>query len=173
MSKKEPRTKELIREYLLNEGLLREKLPDPQSKLEFGFIFSFPPGQETQRMSVFKPKDKNFIIIILRTQISESHVNSLKTGKNDKISSFLSDLRKYFIIKEVYFRIDIQNFRYEISDQLYLEKSGYISKNLFFNSIRKLFYSYMYSNIILEEKLSGKLKISDKNISKFDLSLYS
>ena len=36
--------RDLIQEYLLDEGLLRNKLPDADKKLEFGFQFVFPPG---------------------------------------------------------------------------------------------------------------------------------
>lgn len=43
MSTKESKTKVLIREYLLNEGHLRENLKDP--KLDFGFRFEFPKGK--------------------------------------------------------------------------------------------------------------------------------
>ena len=39
-----------IREYLLEEGLLRKKIQD--SKLEFGFQFVFPPGQRGHIMAV-------------------------------------------------------------------------------------------------------------------------
>ncbi|MFX1276473.1 MAG: DUF2299 family protein [Promethearchaeota archaeon] len=151
MSKKEIKTKELIREYLLNEGLLRENLPDPQSKFEFGFIFSFPPGQEKQKMSVFKLKNKNFIIIVLRTQLSQSHIKFLQSSKDDIASRFFRALRRFFIIKEVYFRIELQNYRYEINDQIFINKDGYISKNKFYNSIKKLFYCFIYRGIFIRE----------------------
>ena len=38
----ESKIKNLIREYLLDEGILRENVKDP--KIEFGFSFIFPPG---------------------------------------------------------------------------------------------------------------------------------
>ena len=66
MSAKKVKIKVLIREYLLDEGLLRENLPDPKSTLEFGYAFSYPPGQNVQNMSVWKAKNKDFIIIVIR-----------------------------------------------------------------------------------------------------------
>jgi hypothetical protein len=173
MSEKKIKIKSLIRKYLLDEGLLRENLPDPKSQFDFGYIFSFPPGQQVQRMSVFKPKNKNFIIIIIRTQISKQHIEALNSLKDNKKMQFFEDLRKFFIIKEIFFRIDVQNYRYEINDQLFLKKDGSVSRNSFFKSIRRIFYNYMYSNIILSDYCSGKIKSSKELPSSFDFSLYS
>ena len=173
MSERKIKIKSLIRKYLLDEGLLRENLPDPKSQFEFGYIFSFPPGQQEQRMSVFKPKNKNFIVIIVSTQISKQHVDALNSLKDNRKMQFFEDLRKFFIIKEVFFRIDVQNYRYEINDQLFLKRDGSVSRNAFFKAIRKIFYNFMYSNIILSEYCSGKLKSSNGTPSGFDFSLYS
>ncbi len=88
------------------------------------------------------------------------------------------ELRKFFLLKDVYFRISIDQYRYEISDQVFLKKDGSISKNVFFNSIRKVFNSAAYSNIILEEYCSEKIKPEDFTKAKeftsgTDFSLYS
>ena len=80
-----------IRDYLLEEGLLRKKIKDP--KLEFGFQFAFPPGQGGHIMAVFKPKNKNLIIISSGTQISDQHINALNLLKNDKKLHYFMDLR--------------------------------------------------------------------------------
>jgi len=172
MSEKKNITKDLIREYLLDEGLLREKLPDPQASLEFGYAFSFPPGQNVQNMSVFKPKNKDFIIIIIRTQISKQHIEALNSLKDNKKNQFFEDIRKFFIAKEVFFRIDPQNYRYEINHRIFLKKDGTISKNKFFNNIKQLFYCFMYANIMLNEYCAGKVK-SSMGTPSFDFSLYS
>ena len=62
--------KNLIQEYLLDEGLLRHKIPVDDKKLECGFQFIFPPGPITQKMVVIKPKNKDLIIISNPIQIS-------------------------------------------------------------------------------------------------------
>lgn len=65
MSIKESRIKQLIREYLLDESLLRGKIDDP--KLDFGFQFIFPPGKDPlgrqigRNMVVINPKKKRFV----------------------------------------------------------------------------------------------------------------
>ena len=172
----ESKIEHLIREYLLDEGILREKVKDP--KIEFGFQFIFPPGPMNKIMFVIKPKNKDLIIITIGTQISDPHINALNSLSNNKKMQFFMELRKFFLLKDVYFRISIDKYRYEISDQVFLKKDGSISKNVFFNSIRKVFNSAAYSNIILEEYCSEKIKIEDFTKAKeftsgTDFSLYS
>jgi len=173
MSIKKSKIENLIQEYLLEDGLLRERLPDPKSKLDFGFTFTFPPGPKSQKMSTFKPKNKNFIIISIRTQISKPQINALNSQKGDKKMQFFIDLRKFLLIKEVFFRIDIPNYEYSINDQLYLNNDGTVSKDYFFQTIRKILYCFVYSNIILGEYCSGKEIQAKKFGSGFDLSLYT
>ena len=172
----ESKIRNLIREYLLDEGILREKIKD--QKIDFGFQFAFPPGKISKIMFVIKPKNKDLIMIIIGTQISDPHINALNSLNNNKKMRFFMDLRKSFLLKDVYFRINIQNHRYEISDQLFLKNDGTISKNSFFSSIRKVFNSDAFSNLILEEYCSGKVKPEDFNKQKeftsgTDFSLYS
>lgn len=172
----ESKIEHLIKEYLLDEGILREKVKDP--KIEFGFQFIFPPGPMNKIMFVIKPKNKDLIIITIGTQISDPHINALNSLNNNKKMQFFMELRKFFLLKDVYFRISIDQYRYEISDQVFLKKDGSISKNVFFNSIRKVFNSAAYSNIILEEYCSGKIKPEDFTKAKeftsgTDFSLYS
>ena len=173
MSMKKSKIEHLIREYLLDEGLLREKIPDPDSKLEFGFIFSYPPGSKGQRMTIYQPKDKDYIILSLQTQMPKSQVNAFSSLKDNKKNQFFTILSKYFIIKEIPFRIDAQNYRYEISDQVFLKKNGIITKNSIFKRIRKLFSCFLFSKIILKEYCSGNELSSKELVSDYDFSLYS
>ncbi len=182
MSIKESKIKELIREYLLDEGLLREKVNNP--KLDFGFQFIFPPGKDRlgrqigRNMVVIRPKNKDLLIVSLGLQISEPHINALNSLENEKRMKFFMELRKLFLLKDLFYRIDIKNFRYEISDQVFLDDDGIISKKSFFKSIRRVFNCAAYSNIILGEFCFGKIKPDDFMKSKdfpdgSDFSLYS
>jgi len=143
------------------------------SDFEFGFIISFPPGPKGQNMSIYKLKNKNCIYITIRTQVSEKFIKTLTSLKDNKTFQFFNDIRKYFLIKEVYFRIDIQNFKFEIHEQIYPDREGYISKDTLFKGIQKVFYCYVFSHILLEEYCSGKDIMSTKFGPEFDLSLYS
>ena len=175
----ELKIKELIQEYLSQEGLLKENLVDP--KIEFGFKFIFPPVPMGKIMFVVKPKTKNkdLVVITIGTQISEPHINALNALESSKKLQYFLDLRKFFLLKDVYFRIDLDEHRYEISDQIFVEKDISITKNDFFNSVRKIFNCDAYSNIILEEYCSGKIKpesfIKTKELSSgsSEFSLYS
>jgi hypothetical protein len=182
MSNKDSKIKILIQEYLLDEGLLREKITNP--KLDFGFQFMFPPGKDPmgrpvgRNMVVIKPKQKNLIVISLPTQISKPHIDALNSLKENRKLQFFWDLRKFFLIKDLFYRIDIQNYRYEISDQIFLKDDGILSKNKFFKSIRRVFDGAAYSNIMLGEYCSGKISPGDFMKGKdfggaTDFSLYS
>lgn len=170
MSSKESNIKQLIQDYLLDEGLLRGKIPDP--KLNFGFQFIYPPGKDPlgrqigRNMVVIRPKNKNLIVVSLGVQISKPHIKALNSLENSKKMSFFMDLRKSFLLKDVFYRIDIKNHRFEITDQIFLNKDGFISKNSFYKSVRKVFNCAAYSNIILGEYCAGKIKPEDFMKSK-------
>jgi hypothetical protein len=129
-------------------------------------------------MVVIKPKQKKLIVISLGTQISKPHVEALNSLKEDRKLRFFWDLRKFFLVKDLFYRIDIQNYRYEISDQIFLKDDGSVSKNKFFKSIRRVFDGAAYSNIMLGEYCSGTISPGDfmkgKDFAEgSDFSLYS
>jgi hypothetical protein len=182
MSSKESKIKQLIQDYLLDEGLLRGKISDP--KLDFGLQFIFPPGKDPlgrqigRNMVVIQPKNKNLLTISLRVQISEPHKKALDSLEIEKKMNYFMDLRKSFLLKDVFYRIDMKNYRYEIMDQIFLNNDMFISKNSFFKSVRKVFNVAVYSNIVLGEYCAGKIKPEDFIKSKeftsdSDFSLYS
>ena len=123
-NKLENNIQHLIQDYLLDEGLLRGKISDP--KVEFGFQFVFPPGKDPlgrpigRNMVIIQPKKKNIIIVSLGVQLSEPHIRALDSLENPKKLNFFMDLRKSFLLKDVFYRIDIKNHRYEIIDQIFL-----------------------------------------------------
>lgn len=170
--------KNLIQEYLLDVGLSINKISIDDKKLDFGFQFDFPPttGPIAQKMVVLKLKNKDQIIISNPIQISHQHIKALNSLEDNRKLYFFRDIRKFFLVKDVFFRMDTQKFRYEISDQMFFKKDGTISKNSFFKSIRKVFTCSAYSNILLNEYCSGKIKPEDMAKSKdftSDFSLYS
>lgn len=172
MSTKENLTKRIIREYLLDEGLLRKKASD--ARFEFGFQFVYPPSTKAFPMSVVKPKEKDFIVISIGIQMSKQRIDALSSLKGNKKEEFFRDLKKFFILKNVFFGIDAQNFRYEISEQIFLKESGKVSKNSFFRAIRTIFNCAAYSNIIFEQYCSGKITTEEvPNIEGKDFSLYT
>ena len=86
MTDKESNIKHLIQEYLLDEGLLRKKIPIDDKKLEFGFQFIFPPSPIAQKMVVLKPKNKDLIIISNPIQIAPQQVDALNALEDNQIA---------------------------------------------------------------------------------------
>ncbi len=177
MSAKENKTKVLIREYLLDEGHLRENIKDP--RFDFGFRFEFPIGKTPDGKStgrtflVIKPKKKEFIEISSSTKISPVHVKALNSLKDVKKKQFFTDIRKLFFLQNVFFQIDLKNYRYVVIDRIYLEKDGTVSKDFFYRIIRKVFNCVVYSITLLLEYISGKIKPEDfSTIKSPNSSLY-
>jgi hypothetical protein len=162
----------LIQKYIIDEGILRKKLINPN--IDFGFQISFPPGSKGYPMTVTYPKGKDFILISIGIQLSQAHIQALNASKTNKKMLFFQKLRKFIILKNLFFRIDIQNHRYEFYDQIFIKKDGSISKNSFYKRIRNLFNCTQYSNLMLEEYSSGKVKPEDfKRMMGTDFTLYT
>ncbi|MFX1480079.1 MAG: DUF2299 family protein [Promethearchaeota archaeon] len=154
-------TKRIIQEYLIDEGLFKKKHEGPN--ITFGYQFTYPPGPQGHPLSVVNPKGKDFILLTAGIQISEPYVNALNSLKNNKKMQFFKELRKFLVLKNIFFRIDGQNHRYEIFDQIFLKKDGSVSKNTFFKSIRYLFNCTQYSTLILDDFCSGHIKHVDSS----------
>jgi hypothetical protein len=147
-----------IREYLLDEEILRKKIES--DNVEFGFQFVFPPGKHkrVQKMNVFQPKHKDLLIISIGTQISPHHVEALE-DQGAKIQ-FFKELRKVLHLKNMFFFIDAQNHRYEISEQFFFDEV-LISKNEFYRLVRNVFNTQAYSNLLLIDFCSGEFQPDD------------
>jgi len=163
--KKESIIKVLIREYLLDEDVMRGQIKDP--KLDFGYKFVFPGGADPQGrkrgrdFTVMKPKTKDFIEIRSGTIISPEHVAKLK----DKKKHFFGALHKYLLSKSFFFQLDAKNNMYAIIDTIFLEKDGTVSKNSFYKTVRKIFTSTIYSIVLLKEFCDDILDLSDAEFS--------
>ena len=151
---------DLLREYFLEEGILKDKISSP--KFDFGFIVSFPSGSKSQNLSIYKPKNMNGIFITIRFQISQEKVNDLNSHKGNKKHQFFADLRNFLLFRDVFFKFDLQNLIIEIHEQIYPNIEGYISKNALFKLIQKVFYCYVFSNLLLEEYRKGKKRPDTK-----------
>ena len=151
---------DLIREYLLEEGILKDKIDS--DKFDFGFIISFPPGPKSQNLSIYKPKSMNGIFITIRFQISKEKAEIINSFEDKKKNQFFNNLRKYFLTKEVFYKFNFQNFIIEIHEQIYPDKEDYIAKNSLFKLIQKVFYCYLFSNLLIEEYCKGKIGFPSK-----------
>jgi len=155
------RIENLIHDYLLDEGILKEKLTS--AKFDFGFIISFPLGPKSQNLSIYKPKNMNGIFITIRFQISKDKVEIFNSIEVNKKNQFFNVLRKYLLIKEVFFKFNFQNYIIEIHEQIYPSAEGFIPKNSLFKLIQKVFYCYVFCNLLIEEYCSmGEIRVPSK-----------
>ncbi|MBN1215298.1 MAG: DUF2299 family protein [Candidatus Lokiarchaeota archaeon] len=166
----------LIKIYLEQEGLLEKTIEEPDIK--FGFQFNYPFSkdlsyQNNQSIVLYQPINKDFLIISISTQISKHHSKMLLNDLNRKYQFFL-DIKKIILIKNLFFRIDTRNDRYEISDQIFLESIKQISKNEFYKIVRKLYNIHVYCYLILIEYCVDRSNIEDiKKLEEFDSNLGS
>ncbi|TFG25336.1 MAG: DUF2299 domain-containing protein [Promethearchaeota archaeon] len=156
MSSKESKIKTVIREYLLDEGILRENIKDP--RLEFGFKFEFPPGKDPSGRPIGKPftvaklKKKDRLDISINIGIDPKTVKMLESRKTE----LFNDLKKLFLSMHVMYSIDVNNNRYNLIDIIYLDNNNLISKNTFYKSVRILHDAAIHSFIIIGEYVKGE-----------------
>ena len=160
----ESKLKRLIEEYL-SDAELKETIHDP--KLELGFRFMFPSGKDPRGRSIGRPftvikaKVKNVLEISSQITISSEHIEKFRAMEKGSKEKFFKNLTKIFLLKEVFYNIDFNHNRYMIIDNIFLSPEEVISKNTFFNSIRKVFGCVMYSIAELQDFCSGEYDISD------------
>ncbi|MFX1497778.1 MAG: DUF2299 family protein [Promethearchaeota archaeon] len=171
-SQKSKKAEDLLLKYLEGENILRKKITDP--KIEFGYVFGFPTGQQRHPLQVIMPKDKDYITISLGVQIQDVFVQALDAIEPNKKTQFYIELRKFLLQNNLLFRLELTLNRYQITDQIYLEESGFISKDRFFKTVRKIYNSTLYCHFLMEEYCIDK--IDKKYLEPSDLAdpaLYS
>ena len=72
----------LLHEYLLEKGIVKDRIDSAKS--DFGFKISFPLGPKSQYLSICKPKSMNGIFITIRFQFSKKKAEILNSLKDNK-----------------------------------------------------------------------------------------
>lgn len=160
----ESKLKQVIRNYLSNAEL-KETLHDP--KLDLGFRFVFPKGTNPQGkpigrpFTVIKVKNKNILEITSPVPLSPEHIKKLGSTEKQAKNKFVRNLVKQFVLKEVFFQFDLSHNRYAVIDNIFLDKNRVISRNTFYNSVRKVLGCVIYSILELQDFCSGDFDIGD------------
>ncbi|KKL98051.1 hypothetical protein LCGC14_1828310, partial [marine sediment metagenome] len=94
-------------------------------------------------------------------KMAEQHTEAFNTMAEGSKQRFFKDLVKVFLLHQVFFNFDLNNNRYNVSDVIFLDKNKFVSKNVFFNSIRKVFGCSEYSIFELQDFCSGEFDIGD------------
>lgn len=156
--------KGLIKEYLI-ETDLKETLHD--SKLELGFRFVFPKGLNPQGKPVGRPftivkaANREVLEISSPIKISQEHIDAFNSMEKGTKERFFKNLSKTLFLKEVFFNIDTDNNRFAIIDNIFLRQGEVVSKNEFFNSVRKVLGCVLFSILELQDFCSGEFDVSD------------
>jgi hypothetical protein len=141
---------ELVKDWAIEEGIMGKKIP-PKEGLEFGFELKFPPGAPFQKtIALVCPKDKDFLVFQLGTQMSPEHVGVMKNTPPEKQVKFFSKMKKFFYTQNLLYNLDIPNLRWAIIDQVHFDA---LTKNVFFTTLRKIFNTSLYIDQILAETI--------------------
>ncbi|OLS16290.1 MAG: hypothetical protein RBG13Loki_0113 [Promethearchaeota archaeon CR_4] len=150
MSKTARDVAELVKDWAIEEGIMSKKIP-PKEELEFGFELKFPPSAPFQKgIALVCPKDKDFLVFQLGTQMNPEHATIMKESPPEKQVKFYSKLKKFVYQQNLLYNLDIPNLRWAIIDQLHFDG---LTKNAFFTSLRKVFNTSLYIDQILAENI--------------------
>jgi hypothetical protein len=143
---------EKVRDYAVDEGILGKNLPH-DDKIEFGYELNFPPNSPNpMKIIVLKLKDRKALAFQLATQIAPPHVEALRKGNSQSINYFFTLFKKYMLTQNLLYNIDVQNYRYIISDTIYPD--GF-TQQMFYTTIRKIFNASLYINMLLMDLIQG------------------
>ena len=84
----------LIRDLLTDAEILDEKLVAPE--FDFGFICLYPPVTKSHKISLYKPKNGNYLIMVIRFQISEKRISVLRDSQGFEA---FNEIKKFLLMK--------------------------------------------------------------------------
>jgi len=170
MSEKESKISALIREYLSNQELVWESIIDP--RFESGFRFMFPKGSDPhgrpigKNFVIVQPKNQDFVEISCGVRLSPAQVKALFSLGVDKRVQFFEDIKKIFLLKDVFYNIDTKNNKFAVIDVIYARQDGTISNTFFFKSVQKMFNCTTHAVLVLREYCAGKMQPEEPLVSK-------
>jgi hypothetical protein len=142
-----------IIDFCTEQGILRDKLP-VNPNIEFAYNIEYPPMQKQPKiLVVLQPRGKRFISMQIATQVSPEHIKLLEeNGPNLKLG-FFESIKRYLVMNNLLFNIDLENNRFLISDEIFEDA---LTCDFFYRTIRKVFNSCFFTNLILMDILQGK-----------------
>jgi len=73
--------KEIVRDWLVQEGILKAEVPDENA--EWHFVVEFPPNSG-QVSDIVKVKDKDLVLVVSGIVLSEKHYKALHSLPKEK-----------------------------------------------------------------------------------------
>ncbi|MHA1726905.1 MAG: hypothetical protein ACTSXH_19040 [Promethearchaeota archaeon] len=174
--------KECIIRFLKEENLSHEIKTEPE--LDFIINFKYPPKINTEEQIqektfvIYKPTGKNYLIMSFAVQFSKEHVILLNSISEEAKMIYFLELRKYFLLKDVFYAISSKEMRYEINEKLYWQTGDQHSLKIKLQKcIKKIYNCYIFSNVLFTEMFLSsedqqEIKKAKDFSSGLDYSLY-
>ncbi len=141
---------ETIKNWLLDEGFLREKKYDENA--DFHFIVEFP---KDNIMDVVKPKGKDCVVVACATQVSPEHLNLMSQSELKTQKSFILDLNmglnKFLVDYELQINQNLLQ-QFIITDQIF--EDG-LTKNEFIKTLKRVFKSKLHCIWLIDKKFGS------------------
>ena len=156
-------SEETIKEWLLDEDLLREMKYDQNA--DFHFIVEFP---KENIMDVVKPKGKDCIVVACATQVSPEHKNIMIPAdpkvKKDFILDLNFGLNSFLVDYELQVNQDVLQ-QFIITDQIF--EDG-LTKDAFIRTLKRVFKSKLHCIWLIDKKF-GRVQFTPKPSNENDM----
>lgn len=151
-------TEEDIKQWLLDEDILREMKYDENA--DFHFIVEFP---KENIMDVVKPKGKDSIIIACATQVAPQHSSLMKSASPKTRKEFIMDLNfglnNFLVDFELQINQDILQ-QFIITEQIF--EDG-LTKDMLFRTLKRVFKSKLHCIWLIDQKFGNVHAASNEN----------
>ncbi len=141
---------ENIKNWLIEEGMLREKKVDENA--EFHYIIEFP---KDNIMDVVKPKGKDCIVVGCATQVAQEHMDLMIESTPENRRNFLLDLQiginRYLVDFELNVNQDLLQ-QFIVTDVIF--EDG-LNKNEFIRTVKRVFKAKLHCIWLIEKKFGS------------------
>lgn len=145
-----------LREYCIEEGVLGRKLPK-KPNFQAAYEINWPPNSpHPQKLTLVFPQDHDLVLIQQATQVSPPHKKAFQPLSDERKYQFLNDLKKAFLLHNVQYGIDLQQFRWFVTEVLY--DGPELTKNYFFHQLRRVFNASIHANLLIDEACRPNMK---------------
>ncbi len=169
--------KNTIREYLLEGCIIKDEIYN--ENVDFIFVIEYPMGNDNvgnpigKPFAILKPKGKSYININSSIIYGQEFGTKLENSEKSVRNLFRRNLNSIFLKNNLLFRFNLQKNQYTIVERIYLDRNELnISKNDFFQYLRKILNAHILSTYLLDDFSAGTLKSDDSTASNENGSLY-
>jgi hypothetical protein len=133
--------KEIVRDWLIQEGILKAEVPDENA--EWHFVVEFPPNSG-QVSDVVKVKDRDLVLVVSGIVLSEKHYKALHSLPKEKKRNIIFRWKMDLLFRKAEFRMipDAENVRQiEFQVPIYVEE---LTKPVLMDALREVFRCKLY-----------------------------